>query len=177
MTSPEANDIGDEDRVLRHIGSTLLALQRMENSLRRCLYHISERPATTEVLEKLIKQDKKTLGMFIHHLKSRIEVFPAFEDLLKTLLGQRNLFVHRLESEDWFDLSTMEGRQEIRRFLLSVQKDCLEVNKLLGGFLLADAVAHGVDVSTVTEDPDYLSRMHNFLPVVRFGEAISDADA
>ena len=106
-----------QDEVLSHIGVLLLNVQSFEWLLLQALKIVYADEADLTA-ERLFARDKRTLGVLIKDLSSKALISEDVESLLQKVLEDRNLFAHNLRHQDWFDLSTHEGRERALDFLM-----------------------------------------------------------
>lgn len=127
----------DMEDTFAQIGCQLLLTQDVEYYISNLIGLVfpKDQPSRSD-LDKL---DKKTLGVLKKELAKRVEVDEGFLEFLNEFIDKRNIFVHNLNKQDWYDIYTQEGRNEIWNFLGEYFYLLEEVkNVVLATILLSD---------------------------------------
>jgi len=102
-------------------------------------------PFTVEKIEQEIASRKKEpLGVFMKHLRKRVDIDPTFDGVLTQFLQRRNEFVHRFVDVPGFGLSDPEQT----KFTLSYAMETAEMARNVRGVLkgLIDAIARALGI-------------------------------
>ena len=153
-----------EDEILMHIGVLLMNVQQFEFLLSQAIKQtFADREELTK--EKILAEDKRTLGTLLRELKKRTEIESDAANLLSKVLQDRNLFVHNLIHQEWFDTATLEGRDRVLAFLMPFTE---QLDKSIRLFI-AIHMKHGDEIGFESEDTKRIKKergweLDQFLP-------------
>ena len=141
------DEILSEDEILTHIGILLMNVQQFEFLLSQAIKQVfAEKEELTK--EKILSEDKRTLGTLLKELRKRTEIESDAHSLLSQVLKERNLFVHNLIHQEWFDTATKEGRGKVLEFLMPFT---YRLNQSIRLFI-AIHMQHGDEIGFESED-------------------------
>jgi hypothetical protein len=153
-----------QDEILAQMGVLLLNVQSFEWLLLQALKLVYADEVDLTV-EKIYAEDKRTLGALINGLKSKALISGDVEILLGKVLKDRNMFAHNLRHQDWFDLSTHEGRERALDFLMPFTQNLILAIQLFVAVHIKHGDQIGFDSPEVRKiKPDELWRVGEFYP-------------
>jgi len=106
------------------VGKLLILTQRTEERISDVLRIVFKEGILTA--EDFVRKDRKTLGQLVSEIRRKMQVHAEFEGLLLAFVEQRNLFVHQLDSQEWFNLESVEGIntawQALGRYMFNLEQ-------------------------------------------------------
>lgn len=144
-----------QKEVLEAMGVALLMLQAAEKIIRLCMTFVIQK-SDSLTIDVLIEQEeaerKKTIGYFLSELRKRAEVHESFDGLLSDFLNNRNDFVHDLSRVENWDLRSVAGSKEARRFVDKLIWQTDQVIKVFSGLVMAWQEQTGISNTPIPDN-------------------------
>lgn len=150
-------EIQDMRTLCTNIGAAIIACQTVEKCINLTMKGVfpKEPIRTVEMLERLDEQHRrKTLGQFIHALRSRVGLAPEFDTLLESFLEHRNTLAHDLLRVPSHLFSTPEGFVRMNQYVLQTAQEANRLTQIFAALIDAWTEQVGMRDKLLQDQPE-----------------------